>query len=247
MVIFAYLYLTIAIFIQIYSCNIWDNMFSHLESPYYDLSEEFKIELKRDNKVKATIYSSYKYSLIKISLLDQDIFNSSLFNNNSTAIDYDILDIYIDFYKSRISLDFSDYCNYTNVTGLKFINPKFLTSSYDFLTYYREGSNYLEYLFTNPLALGKFNKDLHSLNNPLNDKNELLNMLNSESDIDTNIKFNVDKSNYSLVSIELEFQGAHLGTFEASFIKDVNFEAKDFLKRNKCNYFEVKENNINLK
>ena len=153
-------------------CNIWDNFFSQMKSPHYDIPDDFTLMLLKDNINVMNISSSFDFNSYKVSLfqnpinkklnkeknktlnyLDDDSINNSTFpfienlTNNSGA---PIMDIYVNFTKGKVYLDWESDCKYLNETGLMKFTSKFFLSSYELITLFEEDDLFYNYIFMNP-------------------------------------------------------------------------------------------------
>jgi hypothetical protein len=150
--IFTSLILIATFFGNFITCNIWDNIFSQLNSPQLVLPSESKVELfNKENKMMEVLISSQR-NILKVSLLDKNLVKNITGQNSS-----DIVDIYVNFTNSFVSFDFEDSCRFKNISVLNKFKLKFFLASYDILTLFKNGEIYYEYVFTNPL--GKQNKN----------------------------------------------------------------------------------------
>lgn len=154
--------LTVLFILQpIIYCNIWDNIYSNLNSPQFILPNETKLVLyDRNQTKKGELLVSSERNQIKFSLVDY----------NLTQTNSSIIDIYFNLGNSTISLDYPERCVYKFVDNLSLFNVKFLMSAYDLLTFYKDIGDYYEYTFSNPLAKGTSSKKI--VDYPLNKKEE---------------------------------------------------------------------------
>lgn len=151
--------LLIFINLQVITCNIWDNIFTNLNSPHYTLKEEIKLNFYNDEKLFMRTIASVKLNMIRISLDDEEV-------RNLIAPQSGIIDFVIDFNNSTLSIDFLDNCSYKNISAIKALTTKFALEAYDLLFYYQSLGNYHTYTYTSALKEGmrsETNKNLRRL------------------------------------------------------------------------------------
>jgi len=244
------------------TCNIWDNIFSQLNSPQLFLPNESKIEIfNKNNKMMEVLISSEKNTL-KVSLLDKNLVKNVTGLNSS-----DIVDIYINFTNTFISLDFQDSCTFKNISILNKFKLKFFLASYDILTLFKNGEIYYEYIFTNPLGKEKkikgkkFPADSNNFTNLrslqfkfLEDKNnknfnesfyklDFLKLLdiNGIMDQESMLMFNVNKTTLNLENIDIKLYGINSVYNTKTSIVD-KFDDGSFTIKHNCTLLKVEEN-----
>jgi hypothetical protein len=177
--IFTSLILIATFFGNFITCNIWDNIFSQLNSPQLVLPSESKVELfNKENKMMEVLISSQR-NILKVSLLDKNLVKNVTGQNSS-----DIVDIYVNFTNTFVSFDFEDSCRFKNISVLNKFQLKFFLASYDILTLFKNGEIFYEYVFTNPLGKPNRNngkKITHEGSNLRSLRNLQLNFLDDEN------------------------------------------------------------------
>jgi hypothetical protein len=212
----SYLFIIVSSLLGLYRCNIWDNLYSNLRSPQYELYTEFMLQLYNGDKEIIRILCSSDYNTIKISLLDEQL------KKNLT-----IADLYLNFTGATASVDFEDKCLYKPVRAMEPINVLFLLSAYDLFTFFREDNklHLYEYILVNPNGPSASNE-----RNPLA-------ALFDDIDKDAMAIFRVDSRYENLVDIDFKYNGIelqHLGTKVIPY----GFNATYFTPKHECKLYD---------
>ena len=179
-----YLLAIIAIFsiFKIGYCNIWDNIYSNLNSPQYSIPDDFKLTLTNDltQKTMSELFVSSYLDKIKLTLI---------LEKNTNELDR-FLNLFIDMKKGIIALDTEEKCLYRNYTALSKFTVKFFLNSYDILSIFQPNGDYYDYVITNPLS---YNDSLKELIKTVYDKPYYVNLeVNKEKLNLEKIKINFD-------------------------------------------------------
>ena len=128
-------------------CNIWDNIFTNIKSPQYQIPEEFKINLINDatGGKMGEICVSCSLNKVKLTLILEDK------KNSSAEV---ITNILVDLAQNKLYLDDVDKCVYSNSSIMEGFTVKFFLNSYDILTYFSENEKHYDYVLTDPFSLG---------------------------------------------------------------------------------------------
>lgn len=219
-------------------CNLWDNIFSHLNGPLLIIPDEFTLELTQDSEPRMSILFSTELNSIKLSLLDKARVHK--ITNQSS-----ILNVIANFTNSTISFDYEDNCTYLNVTPLRMFNSTFLTASYDILTYYNETEDFYEYYFSNPLEPKEERNSLVFLDTSSDNKTEedTLKEVMNELNFSSSIKFSVNKTTLDLESVMITYSDIDYATYKANVTKHEKSNFTDFERQHDCSEMNITESN----
>jgi hypothetical protein len=213
------------------NCNLWDNLFSNLDSPQYALPTEFKMELYNEgNNIIEILFSGYLNS-IRITLLENFIQKE----------DKPIVDLYVNFTAGTASADFQDLCFYRNLTALQMISSRFILDSYDLFTYFKankETKEY-EYLISNPLG-NKLDNDFGFLLDDNAKKSALIkSILGNDIDDLAYVVFRVNMETEVLQAIDFKYQGIEYLNLETKVSWVSSFNKTLFQPKHNCTYFNI--------
>lgn len=187
-------------------CNMWDNIFSNLESPNVSLPKEFKVELFSSGNYSykaAEILASSSLNRLKITIYDTLKLTNSLsllikllLNTPEQKEPEVMFTLEVDFGNSLITTHSYGECQYNKLTGLGNINIGLLLASYDLFTYYESQESFDKYVVTNPRTNIKDEKFA-----------KFLPIFNTLGTVDKNalLVFEVDKSSRYLQGIDIKF------------------------------------------
>ena len=91
-------------------CNIWDNIYSNLNSPQYEIPEEFKMTLINDltQETISELFVSSSLNKVKLTLIMQKQANEM---NR-------FINFVVDMSNGTMTVDSEDKCLYRNISGL---------------------------------------------------------------------------------------------------------------------------------
>lgn len=198
-------------------CNIWDNIYSNLNSPQYSIPDDFKLTLTNDlnQKTMSELFVSSNLDKIKLTLIMEQ---------NSNELDR-FLNILIDMKKGMIAVDGQEKCLYQNYTELSKFTVKFFLNSYDILTYFQPNGDYYDYVITNPLS---YNDTLKDVIKTVYDKPYYVNL-------------EVNKEKLNLEKIKINFDSVQAMTLTPE-VEKRNMTNDDFkLINSECKFAESEE------
>jgi hypothetical protein len=212
--------LVISVLVKLTLCNIWDNLFTNLRSPQFNLAHEFTLTMKSGALEIIKINYSGIYNGIMLSLRDQE----------TTPI----VDVYFNFTTAIISADFSDKCFYTTIKGMDSLTAMFFLDSYDLFTYFRrdEVNNFYEYVLTNPLGNANDKNFLSE-----GSENFLSNLFTKDVDKSALLVFKVSMATRLLSLIDFKFQGSEADRFTTN-VEFRGFTPEDFKPKHKCEEYK---------
>jgi hypothetical protein len=209
----------IFLLIRLVTNNLWDNLYSNLRSPQYELYPEFMVHLYNGEEEVIRISCSMIHNCLKISLLDDMLIKN-----------FTIVDLYVNFTNATASFDFDDKCLYKALPGINLVNVDFLLHAYDLFTFFRkvDEKNVYEYILTNPNGSG-----FNLANNPLV-------ALLKDIDKDALAVFRVDMDWENLVDVDFKFNGYELTDLLTKVIPVELFKPEDFTPKHECKLYEDK-------
>lgn len=133
-------------------CNIWDNIYSNVNSPQYEIPEEFKMTLINDltQETIAELFVSSSLNKVKLTLVMQKQANEM---NR-------FINFVVDMSNGTMTVDSEDKCLYRNISGLNKFTVKFFLNSYDLFSYFKENETFYDYVITNPLSYNDSLKEI---------------------------------------------------------------------------------------
>ena len=133
-------------------CNIWDNIYSNLNSPQYEIPEEFKMTLINDltQETISELFVSSSLNKVKLTLILQKQANEM---NR-------FINFVVDMSNGTMTVDSEDKCLYRNISGLNKFTVKFFLNSYDLFSYFKENETFYDYVITNPLSYNDSLKEI---------------------------------------------------------------------------------------
>ena len=133
-------------------CNIWDNIYSNLNSPQYEIPEEFKMTLINDltQETISELFVSSSLNKVKLTLIMQKQANEM---NR-------FINFVVDMSNGTMTVDSEDKCLYRNISGLNKFTVKFFLNSYDLFSYFKENETFYDYVITNPLSYNDSLKEI---------------------------------------------------------------------------------------
>ena len=133
-------------------CNIWDNIYSNVNSPQYEIPEEFKMTLINDltQETISELFVSSSLNKVKLTLIMQKQDNEM----NS------FINFVVDMRNGTMTVDSEDKCLYRNISGLNKFTVKFFLNSYDLFSYFKENETFYDYVITNPLSYNDSLKEI---------------------------------------------------------------------------------------
>ena len=213
-------FLNLFILFNIYNCNIWDNMYSQMKSPYIPIPYEFEIELYNDETTLNQMGSFYIINTINAFKI--------ILNNYEKNKNIDLF-INITYNKKKGILEFfnSTDCFYFNSTLIKNFPIIFFLNSFDLLSYFQQTNNSYEYYVSNIFSQNKDKKI-------------------KPEDKDFYIKFIIDMLTKKLTNIDIKFKIGELPFHITSYtiLKKRIFKESDYydniIPRDKCKRFPDK-------
>ena len=196
--------------------NIWDNIYSQIDSPHFEIPENFQISLKNqdDNSSMSEVIFSTELNLIKISLILEESNSKDTF-----------AEILIDFNVGKVYFDTQEKCIYKYYEMLEQFSPKFILKAYDILTYFSKNDNSYSYIITNPfeisLADDKINKLPSILNNIFTNFQKKVLKSKSIKDSDLYAEFIIDIKSELIKSVSLKYQNT-LTNFNTVYKSDID-------------------------
>ena len=133
-------------------CNIWDNIYSNVNSPQYEIPEEFKMTLINDltQETISELFVSSSLNKVKLTLIMQKQANEM---NR-------FINFVVDMSNGTMTVDSEDKCLYRNISGLNKFTVKFFLNSYDLFSYFKENETFYDYVITNPLSYNDSLKEI---------------------------------------------------------------------------------------
>ena len=133
-------------------CNIWDNIYSNVNSPQYEIPEEFKMTLINDltQETISELFVSSSLNKVKLTLIMQKQANEM---NR-------FINFVVDMRNGTMTVDSEDKCLYRNISGLNKFTVKFFLNSYDLFSYFKENETFYDYVITNPLSYNDSLKEI---------------------------------------------------------------------------------------
>ena len=133
-------------------CNIWDNIYSNVNSPQYEILEEFKMTLINDltQETISELFVSSSLNKVKLTLIMQKQANEM---NR-------FINFVVDMSNGTMTVDSEDKCFYRNISGLNKFTVKFFLNSYDLFSYFKENETFYDYVITNPLSYNDSLKEI---------------------------------------------------------------------------------------
>ena len=133
-------------------CNIWDNIYSNVNSPQYEIPEEFKMTLINDltQETISELFVSSSLNKVKPTLIMQKQANEM---NR-------FINFVVDMSNGTMTVDSEDKCLYRNISGLNKFTVKFFLNSYDLFSYFKENETFYDYVITNPLSYNDSLKEI---------------------------------------------------------------------------------------
>lgn len=133
-------------------CNIWDNIYSNLNSPQYEIPEEFKMTLINDltQETISELFVSSSLNKVKLTLIMQKQANEM---NR-------FINFVVDMSNGTMTVDSEDKCLYRNISGFNKFTVKFFLNSYDLFSYFKENETFYDYVITNPLSYNDSLKEI---------------------------------------------------------------------------------------
>ena len=133
-------------------CNIWDNIYSNVNSPQYEIPEEFKMTLINDltQETISELFVSSSLNKVKLTLILQKQANEM---NR-------FINFVVDMSNGTMTVDSEDKCLYRNISGLNKFTVKFFLNSYDLFSYFKENETFYDYVITNPLSYNDSLKEI---------------------------------------------------------------------------------------
>lgn len=133
-------------------CNIWDNIYSNVNSPQYEIPEEFKMTLVNDltEETISELFVSSSLNKVKLTLIMEKQANEA---NR-------FINFVVDMSNGTMTVDSEDKCLYRNILGLNKFTVKFFLNSYDLFSYFKENETFYDYVITNPLSYNDSLKEI---------------------------------------------------------------------------------------
>lgn len=133
-------------------CNIWDNIYSNVNSPQYEIPEEFKMTLINDltQETISELFVSSSLNKVKLTLIMQKQANEM---NR-------FINFVVNMSNGTMTVDSEDKCLYRNISGLNKFTVKFFLNSYDLFSYFKENETFYDYVITNPLSYNDSLKEI---------------------------------------------------------------------------------------
>lgn len=137
---------------QEFMCNIWDNIYSNVNSPQYEIPEEFKMTLINDltQETISELFVSSSLNKVKLTLIREQKTNE--LNR--------FINFLVDMNNGTMTVDSEDKCLYRNISGLTKFTVKFFLNSYDLFSYFSENETFYDYVITNPLSYNDSLKEI---------------------------------------------------------------------------------------
>lgn len=195
-------------------CNLWDNIFSQLQSPQYQIPDEFILNVEVNQNTSFKIYFSASLNAIRLSAIGKR--TSSMMPSG---------DVYIKFNDQKIFINNEKECRFKKLDYLQYLTAKFFIVSYDLITFYKETDKYHEYSFNSY----KENANLRG-----NDQKFLVKLLLKELDIDSSIIFKVSKETETLQHIDLNYKFFKFENMKVTTEVKEALEEKDFEIGKEC-------------
>ena len=176
--------------------NIWDNIYTQVNSPHFTIDDNFQIDLlnSETNSTAGELLLSSELGLIKLSLILSEA------NINDSFIQ-----IIIDFNEGKLFFDTEEKCLYKYMELIKQLSPKFIVSAYDILSYFSEDENNYHYIVTNPFESSYSNNTVILLTkNIVNDFSNNFQKYETIYDKDLYADFVVDKYKMLFKNIEIK-------------------------------------------
>lgn len=206
------------------SCNFWDNIFSNLNGPQFDVPKEFSLQLTNidTNNVIAELLFSVSFNSMRLSLFDKNVTKGFLPEFANITLPK-VTTMYTDFNKGIISFDFNSSCYWKNVSALKLLTSEFLIKSYDIFTFLETRDNDYHFVFTNPLS---------SKVSQITRKDSILDMnlkeVFDEVDRRAIIDFTVNKNSMLLETINIKYQNIKYINMKVEVETNKKFSGSDF-------------------